>query len=258
MTRRKHTARIAEAKAAPTTLLYGAHAVLAALANPRRTCRGLWVTRNALNRHRQALAASPIEPQVTDARRIAARLAPDAVHQGLLLEADPLDEPGLQTLEPSGIVIVLDQVSDPHNVGAVLRSAAAFGARALVMTARNSPPQSGALAKAASGAQEHVPIVRVTNLARALDQLADRGYERIGLDGEAPERLGELAAKAPLALVVGAEGKGLRRLTRERCDHLVRIVTQGPLASLNVSNAVAIALYEISGRGVEKPGRSHC
>ena len=177
-----------------------------------------------------------------DLEEIAARAPRDAVHQGVLLEARPLAPIDLSELPPNGLIIVLDQITDPHNVGAILRTAAAFAVDALVTTERHSPEFSGALAKSASGGLEHVPICPVTNLARALGEMADMGYLRVGLDSEAPAALDEVPLARPLALVLGAEGKGLRRLTRERCDILARLDLPGVIKSLNVSNASAIAL----------------
>lgn len=227
-------------------LLYGVHAVEAALANPARRIHALRGTENALRRVGQAiqhrgLDATPCPPQALDAL-----VGADTVHQGLVLEAEPLATPDLETLAGARLVVVLDQVSDPQNVGAVLRSAAAFGADALVMTARHSPPLSGTVAKAASGALEHVPVVLVPNLARALKQLRKFGFECIGLDGGAHLALEEQTPSWPVALVLGAEGKGLRRLTREQCDLLCRLNTPGPIPSLNVSNAAAVALHTLT------------
>jgi 23S rRNA (guanosine2251-2'-O)-methyltransferase len=170
-------------------------------------------------------------------------LLPDAVHQGLYLETDPLPAPAIEDLAAKGIVLVLDQITDPHNVGAIFRSAAAFGASAIVTTQRHSPDATGALAKAASGALEHVPFVNVQNLARGLTALKQHGFLVVGLDSEGDGDLAALALRAPLALVLGAEGKGLRQLTREICDHVARIDLPGKIASLNVSNAAAVALY---------------
>ena len=164
------------------------------------------------------------------------------MHQGVLLEARPLVPIDLSELPPDGLVVVLDQVTDPHNVGAILRTAAAFAVDALVTTERHSPEFSGALAKSASGGLEHVPICVVTNLARALAEMGDMGYLRIGLDSEAPDQLDQIPLSRPLALVLGAEGKGLRRLSRERCDGLASLDLPGAIKSLNISNACAVAL----------------
>jgi 23S rRNA (guanosine2251-2'-O)-methyltransferase len=230
--------------------LHGVHAVEAALANAKRTIRRLYLTENAERRLQATLAARGLPPGLAPERVLPKdldrRLGPDTVHQGALAEVEPLAEPSLAELAAAAAgrpLLVLDQVTDPHNVGAILRSAAVFGAAGLVMTRRHSPPLDGTLAKSASGALEHVPVGLVQNLARSLAELKELGFTVVGLDGEAPERLEEAAAGERVALVLGAEGKGLRQLTRERCDRLVRIATDGPLASLNVSNAAAIALH---------------
>lgn len=234
--------------------LYGSHAVEAALANPRRTISRAWMTENAARRLETALSARSIEVERVSPRDLDRRLGADTVHQGALVEADPLPEVDLAALlgdadGPPGPIVVLDQVTDPHNVGAVLRSAAVFGARGLVMTRRHSPPLSGALAKAASGALDQVPIALVQNLAVALATLRESGAAVVGLDGEATVLLEEAPFGGPTAIVLGAEGKGLRELTRERCTLLVRIGARGPLKSLNVSNAAAIALHFAVYRG---------
>jgi len=165
------------------------------------------------------------------------------VHQGLLAEADPLPSPDIDDLALEGMVLVLDQITDPHNVGAILRSAAAFAVKAIVTTARHSPEATGVLAKAASGALELVPMVMVQNLARALTGLNDRGFVTVGLDSAGTEDLSAMTLKAPLALVLGAEGKGLRQLTRETCSAVARLDMPGEIKSLNVSNAAVLALY---------------
>jgi 23S rRNA (guanosine2251-2'-O)-methyltransferase len=179
---------------------------------------------------------------------ISARAPREAVHQGLLLEARPLAPIDLAHLPANGLALVLDQITDPRNVGAILRTAAAFAVDALVTTERHSPEFTGALAKSASGGLEHVPICSVTNLARALGEMGDMGYWRIGLDSDAPVRLAGETLSRPLALVLGAEERGLRRLTRERCDRLARLDLPGPIKSLNVSNACAIALALVRER----------
>lgn len=226
--------------------LYGIHAVEAALANPERRMRKLLLTDNAERRLHEALAARGFSHEHVLPRDLDRRLGADTVHQGALLETEPLPEPALADLAEGAAgrpLIVLDQVTDPHNVGAILRSAAVFGAAGLVMTRRHSPPLDGTLAKSASGALEHVPIALVQNLARGLTELKGVGFVLVGLDSEAPARLEELAWPKRTALVLGAEGKGLRQLTRDSCDHLCRITTDGPLDSLNVSNAAAVALH---------------
>jgi 23S rRNA (guanosine2251-2'-O)-methyltransferase len=232
--------------------LHGLHAVEAALMNPRRKVRRLLMTENAEKRLAPALAdrvalAGRAAPERVTPRDLDRLLGPDTVHQGVLLETEPLEEPSLgdiaQQADAAGPLVVLDQVTDPHNVGAVLRSCAVFGAAGLVMTRRHSPPLDGTLAKSASGALEHIPLVLVQNLARALAELKELGFVVLGLDDAAEALLEDEPLIGRLALVLGAEGKGLRELTRSSCDRLVRIATRGPISSLNVSNAAAIALH---------------
>ncbi len=222
--------------------IYGFHSVEAALKAPRRELVRLYATAAAAERLREAIEARGVETRILSLEEISARSPRDAVHQGLLLEARPLAPIDISELPANGLVLVLDQVTDPHNVGAILRTAAAFAVDALVTTERHSPELSGALAKSASGGLEHVPIASVTNLARALTEMGDMGYWRVGLDSEASAPLDEVPLSRPLALVLGAEGKGLRRLTRERCDVLARLDLPGAIRSLNVSNAAAVAL----------------
>jgi 23S rRNA (guanosine2251-2'-O)-methyltransferase len=219
------------------------HAVEAALANPRRPLIRALATENGARRLEAALRARALTPELVLPRQLDRMLGPDAVHQGVLLEVGPLPPLVISDVAPDGFLIVLDQVTDPHNVGAVLRSAAAFGASGLVMTDRHSPPLTGVLAKSASGALDVVPVILAGNLAQALAELGDRGFLRVGLAEEGADALEETTLTLPLALVLGAEGKGLRQLTREKCDRLCRITTEGPLASLNVSNAAAVALH---------------
>lgn len=226
-----------------TALLYGLHTVEAALANPNRRIRALYATENAAKRLAADGIALKITPQIVRPDEIARRLGPDAVHNGLLAEADPLEAPDISELADEGVVLVLDQITDPHNVGAIMRSAAAFGVKALVTTARHSPEVTGVLAKSASGALDLVPIVTVPNLARGLAALRDRGFLLVGLDSEGDADLAATPLRAPLALVLGAEGKGLRQLTRETCDSTARLDLPGTIKSLNVSNAAALALY---------------
>lgn len=235
-------------EATENTILYGWHTVQAALDNPHRRIRALYATENAAKRLAEEGVRMTVTPQIVRPDEIARRLSPDAVHNGLLAEADPLEAPDLAELAPEGVVLVLDQITDPHNVGAILRSAAAFGVKALVTTARHSPEATGALAKSASGALEVVPMVLVQNLARALAALKERGFLLVGLDSEGDADLSATALSSPLALVLGAEGKGLRQLTRETCDHLARIDLPGAIKSLNVSNAAALALYVATTR----------
>jgi 23S rRNA (guanosine2251-2'-O)-methyltransferase len=229
-------------------ILYGWHTVKAALENPARRIRRLYATENAARRLADDGVALPVTPELVRPDTIAARLGPDAVHQGLLAEADPLPSPDLEELPASGIVLVLDQITDPHNVGAILRTAAGFAVSAIVTTARHSPEATGVLAKSASGALDYVPIVTVQNLARALGEMKERGYLLIGLDSTGDADFADIALTAPLALVLGAEGKGLRQLTRATCDRVARLDLPGKIKSLNVSNAAALALYVASRR----------
>jgi len=234
---------------APTTdgplRLYGLHAVEAALQNPRRTVTRILMTENAENRLTAALAGRT--PERVSPRDLDRLLGADTVHQGALLETEPLLEPTLGDIaaiaDTGGPLVVLDQVTDPHNVGAILRSCAVFGACGLVMTRRHSPPLDATLAKSASGALELVPVALEQNLARTLAELRELGFTTIGLDDTADHLLEEEAFAGRIALVLGAEGKGLRELTRTSCDRLCRIATAGPIASLNVSNAAAVALH---------------
>jgi 23S rRNA (guanosine2251-2'-O)-methyltransferase len=242
--RPRHEARHASPEELP--LIFGIHAVEAALANPQRDVRKLYLTDNAERRLHQALAGRQLSHQRVLPKDLDRRLGPDTVHQGALLETEPLAEPSLEALVEQGLgrpLLVLDQVTDPHNVGAILRSAAVFGAAGLVMTRRHSPPLFGALAKSASGALEQVPVALVQNLARALAELKDYSSTIIGLDGDAADAIEELVWPDRPVLVLGAEGRGLRELTRQSCDRLCRISTDGPLASLNVSNAAAVTLH---------------
>src|SRR3954452_8263696 len=229
-------------------ILYGWHTVKAALENPARRIRRLLATENAARRLAEEGLAAGIETELVRPDAIAHRLGPDAVHNGLLAEADPLRSPELDELEPAGIVLVLDQITDPHNVGAILRTAAGFAVAAVVTTARHSPEATGVLAKSASGALEYVPIVTVQNLARALAALKDRGFMLVGLDSTGEDTIDDLALRGPLAVVLGAEGKGLRQLTRATCDHVARLDLPGRIKSLNVSNAAALALYVATTR----------
>lgn len=227
-------------------ILYGWHTVKAALENPNRRILRLLATENAVRRLADEGVALPVEPELVRPGAIDARLGPDAVHQGLLAEAEPLQAPTIASLEPTGLVLVLDQITDPHNVGAIMRSAAAFAVQAIVTTARHSPEATGVLAKSASGALELVPLVTVQNLARGLEELRQRGFLLVGLDSEGEADLAALPLRSPLALVLGAEGKGLRQLTKTTCDKLARIDVPGAIKSLNVSNATALALYVAS------------
>jgi len=223
--------------------LYGIHTVAAALNNPRRKLHSLLVTRNALARLEIAEDAIRCPVEIVEPKRLDAELGGEAVHQGVMLETEPLPAIRLSDLGTARLVIVLDQVTDPHNVGAILRSATAFGADALVTTARHSPQESGVLAKAASGALEHVTQIEVVNLADALSALSKQGFRTIGLDSDGPESFEESLSGERIAIVLGAEGKGLRQKTQATVDALARLEMPGAIRSLNVSNAAAIALY---------------
>jgi 23S rRNA (guanosine2251-2'-O)-methyltransferase len=240
------------AEKAETVWLFGLHAVRDALLNPRRTRLRLVVTKNALDKLGDAVAASGTEPEVTEPRDFG-RVVPldaDSVHQGAALEVKPLDWGSLTDVAAGGqgapLVVLLDRVTDPHNAGAILRSAEVFGARAVIAPRHHSAPETGALAKAASGALERQPYLRVGNLAQAMEVLRSMGYVLLGLDGGSEATLSEGLAMTkgrPIGLVLGAEGPGLRDKTRETCDRLVRIPASGGFGSLNVSNAAAVSLY---------------
>lgn len=238
-----------KAAGAETVWLFGLHAVRDALLNPRREKLRLIVTLNAQTRLAEAIAAAGIEPEISDARRFAAPLDPASVHQGAALEVKPLDWGPLVDIctgPPPQRVLLLDRVTDPHNVGAILRSAEVLGAAAVIAPRHHAAPETGALAKTASGALERQPYLRVRNLADTMTELQAMGYLVLGLDGEAEESI-ETALEGmrdrPVALVLGAEGPGLRAKTRDVADKLVRIDAAGSFGSLNVSNAAAIALY---------------
>lgn len=231
--------------------LWGRHAVEAALKNPARQHRKLWATREGIASLDGELPADfPVEyAEVADLARLVAR---DAPHQGLVLDCEPLEDLYLADVlegDPRRPIIVLDQVTDPHNVGAILRSAAAFDAVALVTQDRHAPPEGGVIGKSASGALEIVPWVRVVNLARALEEIAEAGYWRIGLTGEGSTTLAEALPAGPVALVLGAEGEGMRHNIEAHCDALARLPISDAMESLNVSNAAAIALYAAATRG---------
>src|SRR5919112_1611618 len=228
------------------SVLYGWHPVVEALLNPRRRLRRLLVTENAADRLTETVGTLSIAPELVRPDTITRLVEPDAVHQGLYLEADPLPSPTLETLSDTGLVLALDQITDPHNVGAIVRTAAAFGVEAIITTARHSPSATGVLAKAASGGLEHVPFLEVRNLAGALIALGQRGFQRIGLDSEGSAAMGEIPVRRPVVLVLGAEGKGLRQRTRGCCDVVARLDMPGAIKSLNVSNAAAICLYALS------------
>ena len=237
--------------------LWGTHPVLAALANDQRACRRLLATSDALKGHPDIalyLGERQLKAETVERGAIEAVLPHGAVHQGLALSVEPLPDADIADLIPlaegrePAVVMVLDQVTDPHNIGAVMRSAAAFGAIALVVTERHAPGETGTLAKSASGALERIALVRAVNLARALDELKEAGFWIAGLAGDAPITLAAAKLSGRVALVLGAEGEGMRRLTRERCDLLVKLPQTDAVESLNVSNAAAVALYELFRR----------
>ncbi len=230
--------------------LWGRHAVEAALRNPDRIHRKLWATREAIESLDGELPADfPLE--YADVADLARLVAKDAPHQGLVLECAPLEDIHLDEVLDGAAdrpIVVLDQVTDPHNVGAIMRSAAAFGAAALVTQDRHAPPEGGVIGKSASGALEILPWVRVVNLARALEQIAEAGYWRIGLTGAAEATLAEALPAGPVAVVLGAEGEGMRQNIEGHCDALARLPIGEAIESLNVSNAAAIALYACASR----------
>ncbi len=241
--------------------IYGIHPVLAALANPQRTHHRLVVGRDCAQALQSRLGdaveaggKTEMTAEVLDKKDLAALLPPMAVHQGLALHSQLPEPPGLEDImqaaadRQQAVLVILDQASDPHNIGAVLRSAAAFGALALVLPDRHTPEATGAMAKAASGALELVPMIRVSNLVRAMGHLKDAGFWCVGLDGSAATTLPRADLPARTALVLGAEGGGLRRLSREHCDLLVRVPINERMESLNLSNAAAVALYEHARR----------
>ena len=231
---------------------WGRHAVTAALANPDRVVRKIWGTREAL----AALSLPPVLPVTFADVADLGRLVPaDAPHQGLVAEVEPLEDMWLGELlhlgaEDARPLVVLDQVTDPHNLGAILRSAAAFDALGVVTQDRHAPPESGTVARAASGALETIPWVRVVNLARALDEVAEAGFWRVGLTGHATQTLGQAMGTQRLAIVLGAEGEGMRQNTAAHCDELARLPISARVESLNVSNAAAVALYAATVRAI--------
>ncbi|MEX0970220.1 MAG: 23S rRNA (guanosine(2251)-2'-O)-methyltransferase RlmB [Paracoccaceae bacterium] len=241
--------------AAQTLFLFGLHAVRDALANPAREKLRLMVTPNAALKLEADIAQSGLVPEIHDPRKFNPPIDRDSVHQGAVLEVKPLDWGSVSEIcaprDDAPLVLLLDRVTDPHNVGAILRSAEVFGARAVIAPHRHSAPETGALAKTASGALERQPYMRVPNLAGAMNSLREMGYTILGLDGAAMVDIGALAPtlpQGPIALALGAEGPGLRQLTRDLCHHLVRIPAATDFASLNVSNAAAISLYAIAAR----------
>jgi 23S rRNA (guanosine2251-2'-O)-methyltransferase len=230
--------------------LFGIHAVRDALLNPARVKHRLMVTKNGADRLGEAIGQAGITPEIHDPRKFNPPIDAQSVHQGAALEVDPLDWGSVSEACAPGteapVVMLLDRVTDPHNVGAILRSAEVFGARAVIAPRRNGAPETGALAKTASGALERQPYLRVPNLARSMLALKEMGYFIIGLDGEAEQDLADVLAphtKHPVAFALGAEGPGLRQLTKDTCHMLARIPASGSFGSLNVSNAAAVSLY---------------
>jgi len=240
----------AHKRAAPATglWLYGHHAVAAALANPRRKAKRLVLTDRAAQ-SLDAKAMARARHEIVEADAVARLLPQGAVHQGIALECEPLPARDVSELAPASesarnIVVVLDQISDPHNVGAILRSAAAFGAAGVIVQDRHAPPESGVLAKTASGALDIVPYISVVNIARALKELGEMDYWRVALTGDGEQLLKEAIGTRNIVLVLGSEGSGLRRLVREHCDTAAYVPITSAMESLNVSNAAAVALYE--------------
>lgn len=223
--------------------LYGMHTVRAALDNPARIKKVLLATPNALNRLQESGDIGKVPVKETTPKELDRLLGGEAVHQGMALEVDPVGRFGLKDIEKLRLVVVLDQLTDPHNVGAILRTACAFGADAVITTARHSPRETGVMAKSASGALDLVPMIEVRNLGDAIETLKERGLTVLGFDSEAPAPLRPRTEDKPMAVVLGAEGKGLRQRTRDLCDEMVRLDMPGPIKSLNVSNAAAIALF---------------
>ncbi|WP_439272177.1 TrmH family RNA methyltransferase [Pseudochrobactrum sp. HB0163] len=227
-----------------TVRLYGLHTVKAAIENPRRQILRMMVTKNALSRlELDDATLARLAPEIAEPRDIDALTGSEAVHQGVMIEAAPLKPRKLHDLQQGKLILILDQVTDPHNVGAILRSAVAFGADALITTSRHSPMESGVLAKSASGALEMIDQIEVRNLAEAILELHELGYMTIGLDSEGPLEMEQTLKGEKIALVLGAEGKGLRQKTRETVSALARLDMPGAIKSLNVSNAAAISLY---------------
>lgn len=247
-TRKGTKRRSYKAPPSDTDLIYGLHSVEAALKNPKRQILRFQATQNAANRLAERFDGPlPMVPEIVSVKEIAKQLDNDPVHQGALLAVEPLTrDDDLSSIEQGKLVLALDRITDPHNVGAILRSAVAFGADGVVVTTRHAPQETAVLAKSASGALELMPLVSVTNLSAALLQLKATGYRVVGLDSDASEDLGQLATSPRTVLVLGAEGKGLRHGVRDVCDHLTRIDLPGEIISLNVSNAAAVSLYALT------------
>ncbi|NWH08007.1 MAG: 23S rRNA (guanosine(2251)-2'-O)-methyltransferase RlmB [Alphaproteobacteria bacterium] len=248
--RSRHAPGQSGAKDPASEWVFGTHAALAALSNPRREIRRIVASHQSAPAWREKVAARGLKLEETSPEAMTQLLGRDTVHQGIAVFAGPPAETSLEDMideapRKDALLVVLDQVTDPHNVGAILRSAAAFGASGLIMQDRHAPPLNGTVAKAASGGADLVPVARVVNIARTLEELKQAGFTVIGLAGETDKPLKDLVPEGPVALVLGAEGPGLRRLVREQCDALARIDMAPAMESLNVSNAAAIALYEL-------------
>lgn len=225
-------------------VIYGIHAVKAALQNKRRRFLKILTTRNAAERLSSQLGARGLTAEIVEPEAISALTGAEAVHQGMVAIARPLDTQDIYDVQDARLVVVLDQITDPHNVGAIIRSAVALGVDAIISTHRNAPRETGLLAKTASGGLDHINLVHVTNLAQTLTKLSDFGFVSIGLDSEGAQDLGTTLYGDKIALVLGAEGTGLRRLTRERCEALARLDMPGPIKSLNVSNAATLSVFQ--------------
>lgn len=242
-------------KKSPKHYLYGLHAVEAALRNPQRNLHRIYVQNEKMLHKISSVIKNRTIP-ITYENNLNTLVGDNAVHQGLVLSCEPLCQPDLNDAERwEGVnqrIIVLDQVTDPQNIGAILRSAAAFGAKAVILTDKHAPDESGALAKAASGALEITPLIRVTNLKRAIDYLKEVNFWFVGFAEEGEQCLHEIDLKGKIALLMGSEGTGLRRLTTESCDFTVRLETESAFTTLNVSTASAIALYEVYKKQKEK------
>ena len=227
--------------------LYGLHTVSSALANPDRTVHELIATPNALGRLEVAIPET-VATRDADVRQLDRLVGGDAVHQGIVAVVDPIDPLPISEASRHDLVLVLDQVTDPHNVGAIMRSAVAMGAGAIITTQRHAAAETGVLAKSASGALDLIDMIRVSNLSNAIETLHDQGFASVGLDSEGGDELADVEIAAPVALVLGSEGKGLRQRTLQTVQHLARVDLPGPIKSLNVSNAAALALYLVHRR----------
>lgn len=243
----RRSARNLKPRETPSHFIYGIHAVRAAVENPNRTKTALLATPNALSRLREHTDTGTLKIAQRSPGELDRMVGAEAVHQGLVLEVMPLPRPQLGSLNSHRLIVILDQITDPHNVGAILRTACAFGADAVITTARHAPRETGVLAKSASGALDLVPYIEVNNLGEAIKTLKKQAVWCIGLDSEADMALSQPMGQKDIALVLGAEGKGLRRKTRQLCDQILALDMPGPIKSLNVSNAAAVALFALSG-----------